>query len=698
MIARPLLAAVLLAATALAGPIACQMPGADPAAQVTPGTGIGITVASLDKTVKPGDDFYHYANGGWMKTAEIPADRSSIGGFFIADQATEKNLETLIGEIVKSEPEAGSDAARVKAYYAAFLDTAGIDAAGLAPIRPELDAIAAIGDKSALASAIGATIRADVDPLNYTDFETENLFGVFVTQALAGGEVMPFILQGGLGMPERSYYLDADEKMAAHRAAYQTYIAAMLTAAGDPDAAADAGIRAARIYDLELKIATAHASREESDDWASGKQIWSPAEFAAKAPGLDWPAFFAAAQLGSQAKFDAYHAGAIAKLSALVSSEPLDAWKDWLAFHRINQNAEVLGSKFDGLRFAFYGKQLQGTEQQRPRDKRAIMALNTNLGDELGKLYTAKFFPASAKAQVQQMVDAIKAAFAKRVESNEFLAPDTKTEALAKVQSMNVGVGYPDSWADYSSLTVAPGTAFANKAAAQKLRYTQQLAKVGKPLDKGEWWMNAQLVNAVNLPVQNALNFPAAILQPPFFDAAADAAFNYGAIGAVIGHEISHSFDNNGAAFDSTGAMRNWWTPEDLAKFDAAGKRLADQYDTYEPLPGLKVNGKLTLGENIADVAGIAAAYDAYRASLNGKEAPVIDGFTGDQRFFIAYAQTWATKTREAALRQRIATDGHAPGQYRALTVRNLDAWYTAFDVQPDDKLYLAPEARVKVW
>ncbi|MEO0063506.1 MAG: hypothetical protein RLZZ08_2066, partial [Pseudomonadota bacterium] len=536
--------------------------------------------------------------------------------------------------------------------------------------------------------------RADVDPLNATDFGTENLFGTFVSQALIGGEVMPYILQGGLGMPEREYYLSSDPAMKANQAAYRKYIADLLTAAGIPDAAA----KAQAVWDLEVKIARAHASRDESDDWQVAKQVWTPADFASKAPGLDWKAFFAAAQLGGQGKFNAYHANAIPRLAALVGSEPLDAWKDWLIFHQINKNASVLPQKIDQLSFAFFGTQLNGTTQQRPREKRALAAVNGSIGDALGQLYTDKYFPASAKAAIEAMVTQIKAAFAARIDQLDWLAPATKAEAKAKVKSMEVGVGYPDTWKNYNGLKLDAGTAYANKQAAEAMNYRQQLAKIGKPLDKREWWMNAQLVNAVNLPVQNALNFPAAILQRPFYDPTADAAFNYGAVGSVIGHEISHSFDNNGAEFDSTGAMRNWWTATDRARFDKNGAALAAQFDTYEPFPGVFVPGKLTLGENIADVAGLSAAYDAYHASLGGKDAPVIDGFTGDQRFFLAYGQAWATKSRDAAARQRIATDGHAPGQYRALTVRNLDAWYKAFDVKPGDKLYLAPEQRVKIW
>ncbi len=684
-----LIAALLLgAATATLGPVACK-----PGVEAMQGTGLGIAPASMDKAIKPGNDFYAYANGGWMKAAEIPADRSSVGSHLIADQSTEKQLGELMQGIVSSDAAPGSDEGRIKAFYNAYLNTAAIDAAGMKPVQPDLDRIAAIADVKGLSAALGAQTRADVDPLNATNFFTESLFGLFVTQALAGGEVMPYVLQGGLGMPEREYYLSADPKMAGLRAKYKAYIVQLLTDAG----IADAQAAAQRIFDLEMKIAQAHETREQSEDFQHSAAEWARSDFAARAPGIDWDAFFGAAQLGQQQKFAAYHAVSIPGLSALVASQPLQAWKDWMAFHQISRNADVLPSKLDADRFAFYGTALSGQSQQRPREKRALAAVNAALGDALGKLYVDKYFPASAKAQVQGMVDAIKSAFSTRVNALDWLAPDTKKEALAKVRTIEVGVGYPDHWKDYGAFK-ASDSAYANKEQGRLVNTSQQLAKIGKPLDTREWWMNAQLVNAVNLPVQNGLNFPAAILQPPFFDPKADAAFNYGAIGAVIGHEISHSFDNNGAAFDSTGKMRNWWTAADLERFNQSGKALADQFDTYQPFPGLHVNGKLTLGENIADVAGLAAAYEAYRATLNGKEAPVIGGFTGDQRFFIAYAQSWATKMREEALRGRIATDGHAPGQYRALTVRNIDAWYKAFDVKPGDALYLAPEKRVKVW
>ncbi len=397
-------------------------------------------------------------------------------------------------------------------------------------------------------------------------------------------------------------------------------------------------------------------------------------------------------------KFEAYHSGAIPKLAALVGSEPLQSWKDWLTFHTLNEQANVLPKGFRDASFAFNGTALAGTPQERPRDQLALNATSGALQDAVGKAYVDKYFPASAKAEIQGMVEGIKTAFAKRVKAIAWMAPSTKEEALKKVETIVVGVGYPDKWRDYSGLTITSDNAYANQKNVGLWEYRHQIAKIGKPMDRGEWWMPAQLVNAVNLPVQNALNFPAAILQRPFFDPKADPAFNYGGIGATIGHEVSHSFDNNGALFDSTGRLRNWWTPQDFAKFQQAGDALAKQYDAYEALPGLHVNGKLTLGENIADVAGLAAAYDAYKASLNGKPAPVIDGLTGDQRFFLAYAQSWATKMRPETLRKRIATDGHAPGNFRALTVRNIDAWYPAFNVQPGQKLYLTPTQRVKVW
>ena len=658
------------------------------------GTEAGINTAWMDKSVVPGDDFYGYADGGWMKTAEIPADRSSIGGFFIADQVREKNTKAMFDDILKANPTSGNDAL-VANFYKAYLNTDAIDKAGLAPAKGDLDAIGRIADKRQLSSAIGGTLRADTDPLNATNFWTENLFGVFVTQGLnTPGEQLPYLMQGGIGLPEREYYLSADPKMAEMRTKYRAHIAKILQLAGYPDPAGAAN----RIFDLETKIAKAHATREESEDFAKGAQVWTRADLEKKAPGIDWGALLGAAQLGNAPKFEAYHAGAIPKLAALVGSEPLQNWKDWLAFHTLNGQANVLPKGFRDENFAFYGTTLSGTPQQRPRDQLALNATSNALQDAVGKAYVDRFFPASAKTEIQQMVENLKSAFAKRVESIDWMDPSTKQEALKKVHGIVVGVGYPDTWRDYAGLQISADNAYANQKNAGLYEYRHQIGKIGKPMDRSEWWMPPQLVNAVNLPVQNALNFPAAILVKPFFDPKADAAFNYGAIGAVIGHEISHSFDNNGALFDASGRLRNWWTPEDFKRFQQAGDALARQYDAYEALPGLHLNGKLTLGENIADVAGLAAAYDAYKASLGGKEAPVIDGLTGDQRFFIAYAQSWATKMRDPLLRQIVATDGHAPGNFRALTVRNLDAWYPAFKVQEGQKLFLKPDERVKIW
>ena len=683
MSSRTLFAALLLT-------VAACSPAAKPA-----GTEIGLNLAGMDQTVTPGNDFYGYANGNWQRTTEIPADRSSIGAFYVAFLETERQQRELVDGILNSNPAAGTDAARIRDFYNAYTNTAAIDAAGMTHIQADLQRFQAIADKRALSEALGSQIRADVDPLNATNFFTENLFGIFVTQGLATpGEVLPYILQGGLGMPEREYYLSNEASMVEIRTKYRAYIEQLFTLAGIDDAHA----RAQRVFDLEMRIAHAHATREQSEDMAASSTVWSRAELQSHAPGIDWGAFLTAAQLGNQQRFAAYHAGAITGLSALVASQPLQAWKDWLVFHQINAHADVLPTPIDQASFAFNGTALQGTPQQRDRAKRGLTALNIYLGDAVGHAYSDRYFPASARTEVQGMVTNIKAAFARRIQAITWMAPQTREQALAKAQGIEVGVGYPDTWRDYSHYDVSADNAYANEVNGQRAEYAHQLAKLGHPMDRREWWMTPQTVNAVNLPVQNALNFPAAILQPPFFNASADAAYNYGAVGAVIGHEISHSFDNNGAAFDAQGALRNWWTPADLAAFRQQGDALARQYDTYEPLPGLHVKGQLTLGENLADLAGLQAALDAYHASLNGHEAPVINGLTGDQRFFIAYAQTWATKMRDAALRARIATDGHAPGQYRALTVRNLDAWYSTFNVQQGQTLFLTPEQRVHVW
>lgn len=667
-----------------------------PAATTAPAAApvIGIDLAGIDKTVQPGDDFNGYANGEWLKTAEIPADRSSTGIFLKVFQKAEQRNADLVKKIADSNPAAGTDERRIADYYTAFMDEAAIERTGLAPVQAAIDQANAISDRAALAQALGEGLRADVDPLNATNYDTDRLFGLFVTQDLEDpSRNTVYLLQGGLGMPNRDYYLSSDKEMLAIREKYQAYVAAMLKQAGIADAAA----KAKSIYALEEKIARAQASIIDTGNVHKAR-AWAIGDFATKAPGLDWAAYFKAAGIDNQPSITAWQPEAITKLAALTASQPLQSWKDWMAFHAINRHASLLPKAYADLSFGFYGTTLSGIPQQRERSKRALAAVNNALGDAVGKLYVRDYFPASSRAQVQQLVSNLLAVFPDRIDKLEWMDAATKAKAKQKVAATKVGVGYPDTWRDYSSFEVKADDALGNAERAELVEYHHQLAKLGQKPDHNEWWMTPQTVNAVNLPLQNALNFPAAILEPPFFDPKADAAANYGAIGAVIGHEISHSFDNMGSEFDADGRLANWWKPEDAAHFKAASKVLIQQYDAYEPLPGLHINGEQTLGENIADLAGLEVAYQAYRKSLDGKEAPVIDGLSGDQRFFLAFAQTWRTKTRDAALRAQVIGDGHAPGAFRAQTVRNIDAWYNAFGAKPGQKLYLAPEQRVRIW
>jgi putative endopeptidase len=482
--------------------------------------------------------------------------------------------------------------------------------------------------------------------------------------------------------------------MAAIRDKYQAHIAAVLALAHVSDAAA----KAARIFTLERRIAQAHWTRTQSEEVLKGNNHWTRQEFDTRAPGLDWREFFGAAGLEHQGTFVVWQPSAVTGLAALTASVPLETWKDYLRFHALEHASPYLPKAFVDEQFAFHGQVLTGTPQLPDRWKRAVSATNQALGMAVGRLYVARYFPPSEKARAEELVRNLLSAFAVRIDRLQWMAPQTRARAKEKLATLRVGVGYPDKWRDYSGLTVVRGDALGNAERAELFDYHYNLAKLGKPVDRSEWAMTPQLVNAVNLPAMNALNFPAAILQPPYFDPRRDPVLDYGSIGAVIGHEISHSFDDQGALFDAGGRLRNWWTKEDFAHFEAAGKALAAEFDRYHPFPDVAVNGEQTLSENIADVAGLSDAYDAWHLTLKGKVPAGASGLSAEQLFFLSFAQSWRTKIREAALRQRLVTDGHAPPEYRADTVRNLDAWYAAFDVKPGEKLYLAPADRVRVW
>ncbi|HET7570322.1 MAG TPA: M13 family metallopeptidase [Gammaproteobacteria bacterium] len=689
---------VRLTSMFIAAAVCAGTAGAASAATTTPAShtsASGVDLAAIDHSVKPGDNFFKYANGNWLKTAKIPADRSSISTFYTIFKRTRKRTADIIRHAADSHPAAGTNARKIADYYAAYMDTQAIEKHGLKPLEPELDAINAIHSRKDLATVLGQRLRQDVDPVNATDFHTDHLFGLFVAQGLTDpSHNIAYLLQGGLTLPSRDYYLSDSDTMAAYRDKYRTYVAALLKQAGIKHAEAMAN----RVFKLEMKIAKAQASLVESQDVHRANNLWSLDEFAKKAPGLDWDAYFKAADLADQKTIDAWQPEAIARLSKLTADEPLESWKALLIFHTLDRHAALLPKKFAALAFEFHGHTLSGVPQQEARWKRAVDATSHALGFAVGKLYVDKYFPASAKQKAEDMVDNLIAAFRSRIGTLEWMTPATREKAKAKLATLQVKVGYPDHWPSYAGLEVTANDPLTNAINAAKFHYRQRLAVLGKPVNRDHWWMTPQTVNAINLPLENELQFPAAILQPPFFNPDAPAAHNYGAIGAIIGHEISHSFDNTGSQFDAEGRLHNWWTPADAKHFKAATQRLAQQFSQYEALPGLHVNGEQTLGEDIADVSGLTAAYIAFHKSLNGRPAPVIDGLTGDQRFFLSYAQAWRSKIRPAALRQRIKTDVHAPPKFRAETVRNLDAWYKAFNVQPGAKLYLKPDQRVQIW
>lgn len=677
-------ATILLAATL---PFLAQKPAPPPSH--------GIIAGDIDHSVKPGDNFFEYANGEWLKRTEIPPDRAGVSVFSILNDIAIKRTSDLIEEIAKSNAAPGTGNRKIADLYKSYMDETGIETKGLSPIKPHLDEIAAIRNQKDLARVLGAELRADVDPLNNTNFHTHNVFGLWVAPDFNESEhYTAYLLQGGIELPDREYYLSNSEHMKTLRTQYQAHVSAMLKLAGfsDPDA------RAARILELEHAIAEKHWGLDDDQDVHKANNPWKQSEFAANAPGLDWKEYFRAAGLERQANFIVWQPSAITAESALIASTPLESWKDLLAYHLIEENGGVLPKAFADERFAFFGKILSGTPQQMPRWRRAVNVVSFTLGDEVGKQYAAKYFPPEDKAHVQTMVSNIIAAFHKRIDALAWMNAATKAEANAKLSALYVGIGYPETWLDYSGLEIKPDDIFGNLWRADLFEYHRRVQRLGKNVDRHEWSMTPQTVNAVNLPLQNALNFPAAILAPPFFDPEAPDSVNYGAIGSIIGHEVSHTFDSEGSAFDAKGALRNWWTAADLEHFNASTGQLVKQYDSYHPFPDLSLNGKQTLAENIADLGGLAAAYDAYQVSLNGKGAPDENGFTPDQQYFLGYAQSRRSKERDAALRRQVMTDEHSPSEYRTDTVRNVDAWYDAFQVEPGQTLYLPPDQRVRIW
>ena len=655
----------------------------------------GFDTGGMDRSAKPGNDFAAFASGTWLKQTPIPADRARYGAFDMLRELSDLRVRKLLENIGKTagtlpaeaSPEA-ADRAKLAALFASYLNQAEADRRDATPIRPMLAEIRAIGTPRDMAIfmgrshgslATGGTIagaRVGADQKN-PDFNTL------------------YVGQGGLGLPDREYYLQPI--YAKQKERYQQYVAQMLEMIGWDDPAGSA----AAIVAFETKLAEAHWTRAENRNRDKTYNPMTIRALVEMAPGFEWQAMLDAAGVGQVGQIVVAQVTAMPKLAKIFEATPLPTLRAWQAFQVVDEAAPLLSARFVDAHFDFHGKFMTGLAQQRDRAKRAAAFCESAMGEAVGREYAAKYFPPDAKAKAEALVADVRDAMRGRIDRVEWMSPQTKAKALAKMSKFGVKIGYPDKWRDYSMLIVDPNDLFGNAARARRFQYEYRLAKLGQRVDKGEWGMTPQTVNAYYNSSQNEIVFPAAILQPPFFDPSADPAVNFGGIGAVIGHEITHGFDDQGRKSDGNGVLTDWWTPDDAAKFEAQAAKLGAQYEAFEfpNLPGSHIIGRMTMGENIADLGGILAALDAYHHSLGGKPAPTIDGFTGDQRVFLGWAQVWRSLSRDAALKQLLATDPHSPGQIRAFApLRNVDAWYDAFDIKPGDKQYVPPEQRVRIW
>ena len=673
----------VLALSALS-PAVAQDAAPDAAAVATPHFGTrGYDASGEDHSVSPGTDFFRYANGAWYDRTDIPADRTRFGNFDKLAVLSE-NRTRLIIEAAAAGKIADPDAARIGAVYGAFMDQARVDALDAKPLAADLAAIRAERTHKAVAAEMGKVAdgfqSAVFDVGIQADEKAPTRYAVYLDTA-------------GLGLPDRDYYLEPS--FAAKKTAYQAYVAGMLERIGwaHPDQAAKA------VVDLETQIAKASWSRAEARDVDKTYNPMTPDQLAAYAPGFDFKAFLAAADLGKVHRVILGANTAFPKVAKIFADTPMDTLKAWQAFHVVDSAAPYLSDRFVQAQFDFRGRTLSGALQMRPRWKRGVGFTQGVLGEAVGRLYVAQYFPPEAKAQMDALVGDLKTALKARIENLTWMAPETKAKALEKLSKFTVKIGYPTKWRDYSALKVSADDLYGDAEHSDAFEWARQVKRLNGPVDKAEWDMTPQTVNAYYNPTNNEVVFPAAILQPPFFDPTADPAVNFGGIGAVIGHEMTHGFDDQGRKADGDGALNDWWTADDAKKFEVQAAKLGAQYSAFEPLPGAHVKGELTMGENIADMGGLLLAVDAYHASLHGQPAPVIDGLTGDQRLFLGFAQIWREKVRDDTLRQRLVSDPHSPSHFRVVgTVRNVDAWYDAFGVKPGDPMYVAPQDRVRIW